>query len=66
MTTITRTYLQKLSRINKHLKRGDIADIALMTGFSQSHVSNVINGVHCNSYIISVAYQALVEGRMYA
>jgi hypothetical protein len=38
------SYTQKVSRINRKLRTGDITNVAETTGFSTTHVSDVISG----------------------
>jgi hypothetical protein len=59
MATTTRNRLsqaQKLAVIEARKRSGDITKIAGKTGFSTSHVSNVLNGRHANEQIVNTAY----------
>lgn len=55
-------YNFKLAQINMRRRRGDIAKVAAITGFSQGYVSTVINGLQDNERIINVTYN-MVRGR---
>ena len=57
------TYLQKVSRINRKLRTGDITTVAQTTGFSTTHVSDVISGKYFNNRIVNEAYD-MTRGRM--
>jgi len=50
------TYIQKSSRVNRKLRTGDISKIATETGYSTTHVSDVVSGKHFNTLIINKAY----------
>ena len=47
--------MRTLSFIQARLKSSDSAKLAETTGYSQSHVSNVLYGRRTNDYIISAA-----------
>jgi hypothetical protein len=50
------TYIQKVSRINRRLRTGDISRIADETGYSSTHVSDVVSGKYFNDSIVNKAY----------
>jgi hypothetical protein len=50
------TYIQKVSRINRNLRVGDISRIAESTGFSSTHVSDVASGRRFNERIVNSLY----------
>jgi hypothetical protein len=50
------TYIQKVSRINRRLRTGDISRIADETGYSTTHVSDVVSGKYFNDSIVNKAY----------
>ena len=56
------TYIQKVSRINKKLRTGDITRIAEATGFSTSYTSEVISGKYFSDGLINKAYD-MTRGR---
>ena len=57
------SYTQKVSRINRKLRTGDITRVADTTGFSTTHVSDVISGKYFNEFIVNQAYD-LTRGRV--
>lgn len=57
------TYMQKVSRINRKLRVGDITRIAETTGFSSTHVSDVASGKYFNEQIVNSLYD-LTRGRV--
>jgi hypothetical protein len=57
------TYIQKVSRINRKLRMGDITLVANTTGYSTTHVSDVLSGKYINDRIVNEAYDA-TRGRM--
>ena len=57
------TYIQKVSRINRKLRVGDIASIASNTSYSTTHVSDVISGKRFNDKIVNEAYD-VTRGRI--
>jgi len=57
------TYIQKVSRINRKLRTGDITSVANNTGYSTTHVSDVLRGNYFNDRIVNEAYD-LTRGRM--
>ena len=50
------TYIQKVSRINRRLRTGDITRIADETGYSTTHVSDVVSGKYFNDTIVNRIY----------
>lgn len=50
------TYIQKVSRINRKLRTGDISKIAEETGYSATHVSDVVSGKYFNDTIVNRIY----------
>lgn len=50
------TYIQKMSLINRKLRTGDISTIASYTGYSTTHVSDVLSGKQFNNRIVNEAY----------
>jgi hypothetical protein len=57
------SYIQKVSRINRKLRNGDITNVAAVTGFSTTHVSDVIAGKYFNEKIVNEAYDT-TRGRI--
>jgi hypothetical protein len=57
------SYIQKVSRINRKLRNGDITNVAETTGFSTTHVSDVIAGKYFNEKIVNEAYD-VTRGRI--
>jgi hypothetical protein len=57
------SYTQKVSRINRKLRTGDITNVANTTGFSTTHVSDVISGKYFNERIVNEAYDT-TRGRV--
>jgi hypothetical protein len=57
------TYIQKVSRINRKLRTGDVTSVANNTGYSTTHVSDVLRGNYFNDRIVNEAYD-LTRGRM--
>ena len=56
------TYIQKVSRINRKLRLGDITKAAEATGFSTTHVSDVAAGKYFNTEIVNSLYD-MTRGR---
>lgn len=52
---------QKLAVIVARKRTGDLGKIASKTGFSTSHVSNVLNGRHANEQIVNAAYTLMAQ-----
>ena len=50
------TYIQKVSLINRKLRIGDVSTIASSTGYSSTHVSDVLSGKQVNARIVNEAY----------
>jgi hypothetical protein len=57
------TYIQKAARVNRKLRTGDITRVAEATGFSTTHVSDVVSGKYFNDEILNKAYD-MTRGRM--
>lgn len=57
------SYIQKVSRINRKLRTGDITKVADTTGFSTTHVSDVLSGKYFNDRIVNEAYD-MTRGRI--
>lgn len=57
------TYIQKAARINRKLRTGDITRVAEATGYSTTHVSDVISGKYFNDGILNKAYD-MTRGRI--
>ena len=55
-------YIQKISRINRKLRLGDITKAATTTGYSNQHVSDVVSGRRFNSKIVNELYD-MTRGR---
>lgn len=47
----------KLKVYNARKRRGDIERIEIKTGYSITHISNVLNGRRVNDEIVTVAYK---------
>jgi hypothetical protein len=63
-TTYTKlNYTQKVSRVNRKLRTGDITKVANTTGYSTTHVSEVLSGKYENDRIVNEAYD-LTRNRM--
>jgi len=50
------TYIQKVSRINRKLRMGDVTNVAQATGYSTTHVSDVLSGKKFNDQILNSLY----------
>lgn len=57
------SYIQKVSRINRKLRTGDVTKVADTTGFSTTHVSDVLSGKYFNDRIVNEAYD-MTRGRV--
>jgi hypothetical protein len=57
------SYIQKVSRINRKLRIGDVTKVAETTGFSTTHVSDVLSGKYFNDSIVNEAYD-MTRGRI--
>jgi hypothetical protein len=55
----TRTYIQKAAMTNRRLREGDISRIAERTGYSTTHVSDVLSGRRFNNRIMNRAFDML-------
>jgi hypothetical protein len=63
-TTYTKlNYTQKVSRVNRKLRTGDITKVAESTGYSTTHVSDVLSGKYFNDRIVNEAYD-MTRNRM--
>lgn len=58
----TRTYIQKAVIANRRIRKGDITRVADRTGYSLTHVSDVIAGKEFNTKIMNEAFD-MVRGR---
>jgi hypothetical protein len=56
------SYIQKVSRVNRKLRLGDITKVAEATGFSTTHVADVLQGNYFNSRIVNEAFD-MTRGR---
>jgi hypothetical protein len=50
------TYLQKVARVNRRLRQGDISFVAEQTGYSATHVCDVLNGNEFNESLVNRAW----------
>jgi hypothetical protein len=57
------SYIQKVSRINRKLRIGDVTNVAATTGYSTTHVSDVLSGKYFNDRIVNEAYD-VTRGRI--
>jgi hypothetical protein len=57
------SYIQKVSRINRKLRTGDISRVANETGYSTTHVSDVVSGKYINDTIVNRIYD-VTRGRV--
>lgn len=57
------TYIQKATRVNRKLRTGDITRVAEATGYSITHVSDVVSGKYFNDSLMNKAYD-LTRGRI--
>ena len=57
------TYIQKAARVNRKLRTGDITRVAEATGYSVTHVSDVVSGRRLNDQILNKAYD-MTRGRI--
>lgn len=51
------TEVRKVGMFQQKRRRGDITKVAIATGYSISHTSNVLGGRRNNRYITSTAYR---------
>jgi hypothetical protein len=56
------SYIQKITRINRKLRTGDISRVATETQYSTTHVADVLAGNYFNDRILNRAYD-LTRGR---
>lgn len=57
------TYIQKAVRVNRKLRTGDITRVSEATGYSTTHVSDVVSGKNFNDQIMNKAYD-MTRGRI--
>jgi len=57
------TYIQKATRVNRKLRTGDITRVAEATGYSATHVSDVVSGKYFNDSLMNAAYD-MTRGRI--
>lgn len=57
------TYIQKATKVNRKLRTGDITRLAEATGYSVTHVSDVVSGKNFNDMIMNKAYD-MTRGRI--
>lgn len=57
------SYIQKVSRINRKLRMGDVTKVAENTGFSPNYTSEVLSGKYFNDRIVNEAYD-ITRGRL--
>ena len=57
------SYIQKVSRINRKLRTGDVTKVAETTGFSPNYTSEVLSGKYFNTSIVNAAYD-MSRGRL--
>ena len=57
------SYIQKVSRVNRKLRTGDITKVAENTGFSPNYTSEVLSGKYFNDRIVNEAYD-MTRGRI--
>jgi hypothetical protein len=57
------TYIQKAAKVNRKLRTGDITRLAEATGYSITHVSDVVGGKKFNNVIMNKIYD-MTRGRM--
>ena len=57
------SYIQKVSRINRKIRLGDVTKVAETTGFSTTHVSDVLSVKYFNDKIVNEAYD-MTRGRI--
>lgn len=50
------SYIQKVARINRRFRTGDVSSIAEATGFSTTHVSDVLSGNYYNERLVNQAW----------
>lgn len=52
----TRSYLQKAVIANRRIRKGDITKISERTGYSTTHVSDVVSGKEFNCRVMNLAF----------
>jgi hypothetical protein len=57
------SYIQKAALVNRKLRTGDISRLAENTGYSITHVSDVISGKYFNDQLLNAAYD-MTRGRV--
>jgi hypothetical protein len=57
------TYLQKVARLNRRIRLGDVKAVAEETGYSTTQVSDVLNGNSFNESLVNKAYD-VARGRI--
>ena len=57
------SYTQKIARINRKLRVGDISNVAAATGYTSTSVSDTLSGKYVNETIVNRAYD-VTRGRM--
>jgi len=57
------TYIQKAAKVNRKLRTGDITRLAEATGYSITHVSDVVGGKKFNDSLMNAAYD-MTRGRI--
>jgi hypothetical protein len=55
-------YTQKVSRVNRKLRNGDVTRVASEAGFSPNYVSEVLSGLYNNERIVNLAFD-MTRGR---
>ena len=53
------SYAQKLAIVNRRQRTGDVANMAYRTGYSTTHVSDVLSGKEFNERILNATYDLL-------
>jgi hypothetical protein len=53
------SYAQKLAIVNRRQRTGDVAEMAFRTGYSTTHVSDVLSGKEFNIRILNATYDLL-------
>jgi hypothetical protein len=62
-TYLKLTYIQKAAKVNRKLRTGDITRVAEATGYSITHVSDVVSGKKFNDSLMNAAYN-ITRGRI--
>lgn len=62
-TYLKLTYIQKAVRVNRKLRTGDITRVSEATGYSTTHVSDVVSGKKFNDSLMNAAYD-MTRGRI--